>query len=405
MNSYDEFMNDASTAGESPAPAVLPEDEEKTPGALREDASKWDQFTDAQRKLIVFGVLLVVLLVLALIIGIGSSCGSGCGSCALCGSASSDSDVPPEDNGEIIVSDSETEDDRLIGSDSDVASPSDEDSVAEDTVVEDPADSTVAEPEDIAPPAVSGSDDAAADISGSDTQGDKQPNDGDVEYVEVVQPSGFSACVHHADNEAGDQSENTGSGFLGFLFGCGGGGCNLDVNSNLTDPVAGSDPSRQDGMATSGADADENLWPAQADDEAYLELLRTELTNISESMIQLSELDVALSQYTDPQRVQDNDRFRKITEEMLVWCDGAERYDAALLAGDQAKTCNQLSLRLAADLRTYLADYPMLITGATSGTDIVSMDQHINSIMGDIVELFAALNPSTVQAPEEQPAQ
>ena len=414
MNNNDDFFATLN----QPAPDMSPDDElfeAKTPGNLREDASKWDTYTDGQRKLIVFGVLLAVLLVLALVIGIGSSCGDGCSSCALCGKGSrevSGSDTADEQN----PADEQTPADEhfpLYGlvSDSDEApvvdNSADEpaDIPAEDVPADTPADVPAETPDDV--PAESpdeGETLSGADVTtASDAGKNTVSNDSGEEYVEVVQPGGFSSCVHHADNEAGDQSEQTGSGFLGFLFGCGGRSCNIDVSESLTDPV-GDDPNRLDGMNPSGSDAQEDLWPAQPDDASYLELLRGQLTVISEQLFGLSELDIALAQYTDPQRVRENDRFRKVSEEMLKWCDAAEGYDGSALAGEQAHNCHLLSLHLATDLRTYIDSYPVLITGATSGTDVVSKDDQLNAILGDIVELYSALNtvPSATDETAEQ---
>lgn len=392
MNNNDDFF----AAMNQPTPDMSPDDElfeQKTPGSMREDASRWDKFTDAQRKLIVFGVLLAVLLVLALVIGIGSSCGDGCGSCALCASEStSDSDIAdgpqPEENEPARLPETVSGSDEAAVSDSEPSDPADN---AADAV----SDSTVSDSELPALPAVDEEQqvisEGDAPLSGTDAGPVDNSAGTTEEYVEVVQPGGFSSCVHHADNEAGDQSENNSTGFLGFLFGCGGKGCSIDVNESLTDPV-GDDPSRLEGMNPSGSDTDGHLWAAQPDDESYIELLRGQLAAISEQLFTLSELDLALSQHTDPQRVRENDRFRKVSDSMLEWCEAAESYDGSLLSGEQAHNCHLLSLHLASDLRTYLDSYPILITGATSGTDVISKDEQLNNIMGDIVELYAALN-------------
>lgn len=350
MNKNEDFFRDSRSddyPGMDMLPPPLPEDEKQTPGSIREDASKWDEFTDGQRKLIVFGILLVILLVLALLLGIGSSCGDSCALCTVCSSCASDSDAP--------------EDDRLL---------SQSDALPE-------------------MPAVSSGDVSFSDISSSDIQ--TAPGE-QVEYVEVA--GGFSACVHHADNEAGDGSTNGRTGFLGFLFGCTdcADSCSIDVNQSLTDPT--DDPDRQQGITLSDSDAVGNVWPAQPDDEAYLELLRSETANIADLFMQLSELDLAMSQHTDPQRVRDNDRFSKVTGQILDWCDAAEGYDASLLTGEQAIACNQITAQLARDLRAYVDGYPMFITGAISGTDIIPQEDQLNAVLGDIVELYGELNSS-----------
>jgi len=366
MNNNEDFFRDnrpddypgmgmMTSAGQE-LPHPLPEDEERIPGSMREDASKWDEFTDGQRKLIVFGVLLIIILVLALLLGIGSSCGDGCGSCALCicGDKASDSDTPV---------------DLPVISESDML------------------------PDD----AVSSGDVSSSDVSGTDIE---PAADEKVEYVEV--PGGFSACVHHADNEAGDGSSNGRKGFLGFLFGCTdcADSCSIDVNQSLTDPTDG--PDRQQGAVLSGSDAFDNIWPAQPDDEAYLELLRSETSNISDLFMQLSQLDLAMSQHTDPQRVRDNDRFRKVSDQILNWCEAAEKYDASLLVGEDAVACNQITVQLARDLRAYIDSYPLFITGAVSGTDVIPQEDQLNAVLGDIVELYGCLNPAPVTETEAE---
>lgn len=323
--------------------APMDGDEIRKPGAEREDASGWDRLSDTQRKLIAFGVLLGVVVFLVLMLAVGSSCGA-CADCAAKGN----------------VSASDTEEDRQSG-------------VSIEEITSD-ADLT-------------GDVTSGGDISPSDTYG------GDVEYVEVVRPGGLSACSHQADNEAGGGSETGSGGFLGFLFGCQGcaEGCAIDVNSSLTDKDY-DDPTRLDGVILSGSDADDHLWTVQPDDEAYFELLRAQLAVISEEFASLNSLETALAPYTDPQRVRENDRFRTLTEDMLQWCDAAERYDATSLSGDKAHSCNMLSVRLAGSLRRYIDEYPLLVTGAVSGADVLEKGDHLNAIMGDIVELYSALN-------------
>lgn len=358
MNNNEDFFRDnrpddypgmgmMTSAGQE-LPRPFPEDEKQTPGSMREDASKWDQFTDGQRKLIVFGVLLVIILVLALLLGIGSSCGDGCSSCALCSACGDTS-----------------------GSDAPVDSP------------------VISESDILSDDAVSSGDVSSSDVSGTDIE---PVVDEEVEYVEV--PGGFSACVHRADNEAGDGSSNGRKGFLGFLFGCTdcADGCSIDVNQSLTDPT--DDPDRQHGAVISGSDTSDNVWPAQPDDKAYLELLRSETANISDLFMQLSQLDLAMSQYADPQRVRDNDRFRKVSDQILNWCEAAEKYDSSLLAGEDAVACNQFSVQLARDLRNYIDSYPLFITGNVSGTDVISQEDQLNVVLGDIVELYECLNPA-----------
>lgn len=379
MNNNEDFFRDSHSDDypgreamvSRPGDSILPEDEVKLSGSEREDASKWDQFTDAQRKLIVFGVLLAVILVLALVLGIGSSCGDGCGgcgSCALCGGcgdSSSDSDVPADDR-------------LLSGSDQNITEPA-----------------MPALPDAPQEPSVPGDTDEAvlsdADVSGGDVQ--EGPSD-NAEYVEV--PGGFSACVHHADNEAGDGSHSSGGGFLGFLFGCTGcaDSCNIDVSESLTDPTDG--PDRQQGVGTSSSDA-VLKWETQPDDEAYLELLRSEMANVSSMFMQLGELDLAMSQYTDPQKVRDSDSFRRVSESILEWCSAAEGYDASSLQSEQAVACHQVSMQLARDLRSYVEGYPVFITGAVSGTDVIAQTDQLNAVLGDIAELYGELNPAPAQ--------
>ncbi len=353
MNNNDKFKNSNYDVSSM---APLDGDDERKSGAEREDASGWDRLSDGQRKLIAVGVLIGIVVFLVLMLAVGSSCGA-CADCAA--------------RNRVSASDAESGE-RLP-----------------EIIVEDPVSSTdlPGSGEEVTEPVVSDGDVSSADVIEDNT-----------EYVEVVRPGGLSACSHQADNEAGGGSSGENGGFLGFLFGCSGcaEGCSIDVNSSLTDREDSDDPTRQDGMILSGSDAPGHLWEAQPDDEAYIELLRVQLASVSEQFASLNALDTALAPYTDPQRVRDNDRFRKLTEEMLQWCDAAEGYDASLLTGDNAHACNMLSVRLAGDLRRYIDEYPLLITGAISGADVLEKSDHLNAIMGDIVELYAALNPSPV---------
>ncbi|MBE6758727.1 MAG: hypothetical protein E7554_01365 [Ruminococcaceae bacterium] len=347
------------------AMAPLDDDDVRKSGAEREDASGWDKMSDTQRKLIAFGVLFGIVVFLVLMLAVGSSCGA----CADCAAKAETSASDVEDN---------EGSDRLPGN-----------------VIEDGVSDADAPDEEV----------SGADVSSGDAQ---EEIIDDTEYVEVAKPGGLSACSHQADNEAGGGSDTSGGGFLGFLFGCSGctEGCSIDVSDSLTDQREDSDdPTRQEGMILSGSDAEDHLWETQPDDEAYMAMLRTQLADISEQFSALNALDTTLAPYTDPQRVRENDRFRKQAEDILLWCDAAERYDASALTGDDAFACNMLSVRLAGNLRRYIDEYPLIITGATSGADVLDKADHLNAITGDIVELYAALNPSPVTMVTEDTAE
>lgn len=383
MDNYNDFFTNSDSSGSAPDTGFAPEtkpissvpvvsaeppvDEEPLPGHLREDASSWDRLTDGQRKLIVFGILFAVMLVLVLLTSIFGSCGD----CSLCAAQTSASDVADH-----AASDSAVVDVPVSETDSTQQPEEENDSL---------------QLPDAAEPAPS-----ASDISAADDDADRQ----------AAQGGFLSACSHEADNEAGSGDSSSSAGFLSFLFGCTGcaDSCTISCADSLTDPVfiGEEDPDRDNTGIVSVSDADEVIWPHQPDDSAYIAMLSDQLTGISEYMIQLGELELALSQYTDPQRIRDNDRFRAMSEAVLTWCKGAEEYSTESLTGQQAINCNALSVRLAGKLRTYIEDYPLLVTGATSGTDIADKGEQINGIMADIVELYAALNtPVVEEAPEE----
>ena len=371
MNNNDNFRNndmDVSTMD------PLDGDEVRKSGAEREDASGWDRLSDTQRKLIAFGVLLGIVVFLVLMLAMGSSCGA-CADCAAKNNAAS--------------SDTEDKSDRQPGFYNDPL-PEYPDYPGVSVYPEYPDSSEYPDapeyPGSPEHPDYSNTPEYP-DYSGTSgyptypdftvSEGDVSPSDtynNGTEYVEVVRPGGLSACSHQADNEAGGGSESVSGGFLGFLFGCQGcsEGCTIDVNSSLTDPgYDDEDSTRQDGMTIPGSESYGHYWEVQPDDEAYLELLRTQLTVISEDFASLNSLDSVLAAYSDPQRVRENDRFRKLTEGMLQWCDAAEHYDASMLTGDKAFVCNMNSVRLAGDLRRYIEEYPLLVTGATSGSDVL----------------------------------
>ncbi len=375
-------MNDNSFMNETNLPAPLPEDAEKKPGSQREDASAWDRLSDGQRRLIAFGVLLALILAMVLAIGAGSS--GGCALCAGCGTASnSDVSEPDRVTAEIVPEDENKLEPLPLPSGTDLPA------VNEDT----PAQPEV--PETSVPSA--GDLGVITPVSPTDAPDEESANQNQTGF--------FDAWSHEADNEAGGGNAPSHTGFLGFLFGCTGCGesCNISVADSLTDPIEGEEngPDRDNLGLVSGSDAEADIWPQQPDDSAYIAMLSDQLAVISDGVIRLSAMDGALSQFTDPQRVRENDSFRRLTEEMLLWCQGAEEYDTSALTGPQALECNQLSLQLAGHLRGYIEDYPQLITGAVSGTDLVSKTDQINTIMADIVALYSALNT----VPAEQPAE
>lgn len=375
-------MNDNSFMNENNLPAPLPEDAEKKPGSQREDASAWDRLSDGQRRLIAFGVLLALILAMVLAIGTGSS--GGCALCGSCGTVSdSDTSEPDRITAEIVPEDEDKLNPLPLPSGTDLPA------VNEDAPTQPEAPGTVVP---------SGSDlGVITPVSPTDAP--------DEESATQTQTGFFDAWNHEADNEAGGGNAPSHTGFLGFLFGCTGCGesCNISIADSLTDPIEGeeSGPDRDNTGLVSGSDAEEDIWPQQPDDNAYIAMLSEQLAVISDDIIRLSAMDGALSQFTDPQRVRDNDSFRRLTEEMLLWCEGAEKYDASALTDAQALECNQLSRQLAGHLRGYIEDYPQLITGAVSGTDLVSRADQINTIMADIVALYDALS----NTPAEQPAE
>lgn len=385
MNEYESFFSSESTSSTAPTvpeslitkpntsdtaygTAFAPEDEEKVPGYLREDASRWDQYSDGQRKLIVFGILIAVTLLLTLLFNIVP----GCGSCELCagisGSDASDrtvsgSSLPEEDDSfsgitiPALVSDADLPEDDT---------PAIEDDSGNQQPVEDTVQPTVPDS------AVDSDDDSSAGKS-----------------------SGFfSSCRHEADNEAGSGTASSNYGLFSFLFGCSD-SCSVSCAESLTDPVHSDEDDYYDRLinnALSGGDVSTEIWPTQPDDQAYLAMMNEQWAALSNCMIQLSELDSALSQYTDPERVSENDSFRALSSQLLTWCDGAEQYNTAALTGQQAINCSMISVRLAGNVRTYIESYPLLITGSTSGTDIADKVSQMNTIMGDMVELYAAIN-------------
>lgn len=369
MNNNDNFFNNTESmsqygsAGDHVpgySAGILPEDKDRTPGNMREDASKWDQLSDGQRKLIVFGVLAAIVAALALVLWLGSSCGS----CTLCAS--------PSDAPDRVVSDS-------------VPAPGDGDSSNFHQVEEDGSVDDSHAPDD---------DNSSIIVTSTDVvvnEDDRQTASSDP----------FSACNHQADNEAGSGTAAGNASFLSFLFGCTGcaDSCTISCADGLTDPIGDGedDPDRNDMSFVSGSDADQDIWPAQPDDEAYLEMMSGNLADISDLIIQLSELDVPLSQFNDPDSVSDNERFRSVCYSILLWCQGAEEYDTSLLSDERAVECGRVSVHLAANLRTYIEDYPYFITGAVSGTDAVDKNEQLNVIMADIVAMYTAINSAPVQ--------
>lgn len=359
MNNNDGIFRPAGAQESAPSPSAGSagtsyydaSSELPTPGHLREDASAWDRMSDGQRKLIALAALVGIVLILVLIVGIfsGGAC-SGCSICSGCGTVS----------GSDAVSDSQVDvpDEPIFSDDT--------------SVIIDNTDSD----EEIVP--------------------DEEPADSDLPDADTEKSGFFSSCNHEADNEAGGGSNSGSTGFLGFLFGCTScvDSCSISCNTSLTDPIGSgiTDPDRDNTLIVSGTDEQEDIWPQEPDDEAYLAMLSDRLTDISDLFIRLGELDTALSQYTDAQRVRDNDSFRAVAEEILLWCEGAETYNTGLLESEQANACSDLSIRLASSLRTYVESYPQLITGDTSGSDLIDRADQINTVMNDIVVLFTTLH-------------
>lgn len=363
----------------SQEPERRPEEREegKTPLSEREDLSGWDRMSDAKRRMIVFGALFGIVMLLVMIIAIGASCGS-------CGCT-----PPPPPSAADAVSDSQP----ISGADRQ------EPTEPEQPPVTEPVET---QPTDAAPP-------TSTDVPEQDG-GEEEQSDG-----------AFSSCGEKADNAAGTDEGSGDAGFLGFLFGCG--GCTSQCGgeactAGLTDPVSDSDRYISGGdIDVSGGDA--VMWEPQPNDEAYRELLRTKLEELTAGVIELSALDGAMSQYSDPDRVRSNDAYRALSGKLLAWCEAAQGYDAALLTGDAARNWRALSDTLAKDMRAYLDEYPELITAAaaaaenaapTSESDTASgadtaapvgstaaleaaarCAQYIDRILGDIGALYDAL--------------
>ena len=136
-------------------------------------------------------------------------------------------------------------------------------------------------------------------------------------------------------------------------------GCNAIEGLIISGSDAGDD--------YSGSDEQQAVWAQAADDEEYLKMMNEKLNEYIICLTTLNAEKERLSALESEKKIQKDEQYIALNEEMLTWCAGAAGYPVEALSSQQAQEVCNLLHQLAETTAVYLEAYPKIAAEAYEG--------------------------------------